>query len=51
MKTFFRERPWLWVVVAFIVLFSAWTALFPIAIKNQPEKVPLVELAPKAAQP
>jgi len=29
--------------VAFLVLFSAWTTLFTIAIKNQPEKVPLVE--------
>jgi hypothetical protein len=51
MTSFFRERPWLWVVVAFIVLFSAWTTLFTIAIKNQPEKVPLVDLSPPTAHP
>jgi flagellar basal body-associated protein FliL len=28
---------WIWVLVAFIVLISAWTALIVIATKNQPE--------------
>lgn len=44
MKNYLRERPWIWVVIAFVLLFSAWTTLFTIALKNQPEKVPLVEM-------
>lgn len=28
---------WIWVLVAFLVLISAWTALIIIATKNQPE--------------
>lgn len=43
---FFRSRPWLWVVLAFALLFSAWTALFYIAIHNQPEVIPLKQLVP-----
>lgn len=43
MRAFFRERPWIWVCVAFLVLFGAWTALFTIALNNQPEKIPLPE--------
>lgn len=36
------SRPWIWVVLAFVVLLSAWTTLFYIAYHNQPESVPLV---------
>ncbi|MBE7498560.1 MAG: hypothetical protein HS117_26780 [Verrucomicrobiaceae bacterium] len=43
---FFGRRPWLWVVAAFVVLLGAWTALFYIAMNNQPEVVPLKHLAP-----
>lgn len=43
---FFRSRPWLWVVLAFTLLLSAWTALFYIAIQNQPEVIPLKQLVP-----
>jgi hypothetical protein len=35
------SRPWIWVVLAFVVLLSAWTTLFYIAYHNQPESVPL----------
>lgn len=43
---FIARRPWLWVVLAFVVLLSAWGVLFYIAIKNQPEVVPLKQLIP-----
>ena len=43
---FIARRPWLWVVLAFVVLISAWSVLFYIAIKNQPEVVPLKQLIP-----
>ncbi len=35
----FKKRPWLWVVVAFILLIAAWTTLITISVKNQPEMV------------
>jgi hypothetical protein len=38
------RRPWLFVVAAFVMLFSAWSALFYIAMNNQPETVPLKHL-------
>lgn len=40
------SRPWLWVVLAFVVLLSAWGVLFYIALNNQPEVVPLKHLIP-----
>ncbi|MCF7788826.1 MAG: hypothetical protein K9N47_22065 [Prosthecobacter sp.] len=40
------SRPWLWVVLAFVVLLSAWSVLFYIALNNQPEVVPLQHLIP-----
>ena len=44
MITFLKQRPWIWVWVAFTVLFTAWGTFFAIAIKNQPEKIPLEHL-------
>ncbi len=39
---FLARRPWIWVLVAFGIMFSAWTVMFTMAMKNQPEVVPLV---------
>lgn len=36
-----KSQAWLWVVVAFVVLLSAWGTLITIALKNRPEPVPL----------
>ena len=38
---FLKKRPWLIIVFAFIVLLSAWGMFFNLAIKNQPDEVPL----------
>ena len=43
---FIASRPWLWVVLAFVLLLSAWSALFYIALEHQPESVPLVMPTP-----
>jgi len=43
---FLARRPWLWVVFAFVMLLSAWSVLFYIALNNQPEVVPLKHLIP-----
>ena len=32
---------WIWVVLAFLLLVGAWTALISIASKNAPDSVPL----------
>ncbi len=37
---------WLWVILAFLVLLGAWTALVIIAKRNQPEKIELETPAP-----
>ena len=36
-----QKRPWLWIVLAFILLISAWSVLITIALNNQPEKIPV----------
>jgi len=36
-----KKRPWLLVVLAFVVLISVWTAFIMLAVKNQPQKIPL----------
>ncbi len=47
----FSKRPWLWVVVAFLLLIAAWTILIKIAVNHAPEKVPLeTEAAAKALE-
>lgn len=40
---FLGKRPWLFVVGAFVLLFTAWTVLFVVAYKHQPENIPLVQ--------
>ncbi len=37
---------WLWVILAFLVLLGAWTALVIIAKRNQAEKIELKSPAP-----
>lgn len=48
MKTIVSRHPWLLVVLAFALLLSAWTSLIIVAVKNQPEMVPLEHAAPTA---
>ena len=42
---FFGKRPWLYVVIAFMIMFTAWGFMFTLAIKHRPETVPLVTLS------
>lgn len=41
MRKLLYRKPWLWIVIAFLVLIAAWTVLITIAVNNQPEKIPL----------
>lgn len=36
MIQFFRKRPWILVVVAFIILVAAWVSLITVAENNKP---------------
>ncbi len=38
---FFAKRPWIWVFVAFGIMFSAWSVMFSLALKNIPKDVPM----------
>jgi hypothetical protein len=35
------KRPWLLIVMAFLLLIGAWTTLILVATRNPPEEVPL----------
>ncbi len=37
--TFFRDRPWIWIVVAFLVLIASWAVLFRIAAEHAPQPI------------
>ena len=34
---------WIWVILAFVILISAWTLLITIAVRNQPEQIEIQE--------
>jgi len=36
---FFVRHPWLFVVLAFAVLITAWTALITVAVKHAPQQL------------
>ncbi len=50
MKQFFAQRPWIFFILAFVVLIAAWTVFIIIAVKNQPEAVPLATQAQEQTQ-
>ncbi|RBP46466.1 hypothetical protein DES53_102857 [Roseimicrobium gellanilyticum] len=41
MKKYLAERPWIWVVVSFVVLIGALASFVTTAVKNMPETVSL----------
>lgn len=42
---FIGKRPWLFVIAAFGVMFSAWTVMVYFAVTHQPETIPLATQA------
>ena len=36
-----KQRPWIFIVFAFVILITVWTAFIWIAVSNQPKKIPL----------
>jgi len=47
----FRERPWIWVVIAFIVLILSWVVLFNLALKRPVIRVEPGEPLPEGVVP
>ena len=45
--SYLGQRPWLFVVAAFVLLFSAWTTLLIVATANPVKRVPLAGEAAK----
>ncbi|MGI9241260.1 MAG: hypothetical protein ACR2RV_10690 [Verrucomicrobiales bacterium] len=39
MSNLLKKKPWLWIVLAFILLIAAWAVLITIAVNNQPESI------------
>jgi hypothetical protein len=37
--SFLHRHPWIFVVLAFALLISAWSALITVAVKNSPEVI------------
>ncbi len=38
---FLRQRPWLWIILAFLILISGWSVLLHLASKYRPANVEL----------
>jgi hypothetical protein len=36
-----KQRPWIWIIVFFVLMIAALGAFVVIAVKNEPEDVPL----------
>lgn len=34
-----KKHPWIFIVLAFLLLIGAWSALITIAVKHAPEKI------------
>lgn len=41
MKAYLAARPWIWIVVTFVVLIAALASFVTTAVQNMPETVPL----------
>jgi multidrug efflux pump subunit AcrB len=41
MQNPFARRPWLLVVLAFVLLLAGWAVLFKLASENRPEAIPV----------
>jgi hypothetical protein len=41
--SFLNRHPWIYVVLAFVLLISAWSALITLAVKNSPERIEVMQ--------
>jgi hypothetical protein len=38
-NTFVQNNPWLYIILAFVLLLSAWSALISVAVKYSPQQI------------
>lgn len=43
MIKFLKERPWIWIIVAFVVLISSWAILLKVAGERRPASVEIYQ--------
>ena len=41
--SFLARNPWIYVVLAFVILLSAWSTLITIAVKHSPQKIEITK--------
>lgn len=41
MIKYLRDRPWIWIILAFVILIITWTILLKVARENKPASVEL----------
>lgn len=50
MNQFFRKRPWIWIIIAFVILITGWIFLLRLSITHRPESIN-IESVEKPPQP
>ena len=43
MIKFLRDRPWIWIIVAFLILITSWTVLLKVAGDRKPASVEIYQ--------
>ena len=46
MISFVQKRPWILVIVAFVVLIASWVFLLRLAAEHQPDSVEIITIQP-----
>ena len=41
--SFLARNPWIYVVLAFVILLTAWSTLITIAVKHSPQKIEITK--------
>ena len=39
-----KDRPWIWIIVAWVVLLASLSVVITICVRNAPEEVPLINI-------
>ena len=42
-RSILSKHPWIYVVIAFVVLLTAWSTLITIAVKHSPQKIEITK--------
>lgn len=46
MIRFFRDRPWIWIICAFVILIAGWVFLLRLAGEHRPQSVEIKTIIP-----